>query len=267
MKPRTALLSLLLLFIALPVCASAQGGQRPPARRNAAAAAAGEAVIMRMMYGNYDPRTKTSRWDKPTKAALEMLSQSAGPLYSQMGGAFPFQQEGEKKLLFVTWSVPRNYDCHGCGALISVAVFSQAAGKWKLETTEAALTTSGAWGKPGEFKLEQIGPERHALVVSSGFTGQGETTEAAFFYAREGAKFKQILALDIHSDNGGNCDPPGRPCYDFNSTYEFKPGGTEPYYNLIVSSTGTKLNDKGKVAPIRKRQIYVFKDGEYKAGL
>ncbi len=265
MKPR-AFLSLLLFSLTFSTGAFAQAGKRPPAQRGAAAAA-GEAAIMRMMYGNYDPRTKASRWDRPTKAALEMLSQSAGPLYSRMGGSFPFQEAGEKKLLFVTWSVPRNYDCHGCGPLISVAVFSQAAGKWKLESTEGALTTSGAWGKPGEFKLEQIGPERQALVVTSGFTAQGENSETAFFYAQEGGKFKQILVLEIHGDNGGNCGPGMQPCYDFTSTYELKPGGTEPYYNLIVSSTGTRVNDKGKVAPAKKRQIYVFKDGEYKAGL
>jgi hypothetical protein len=265
MKPRTIFLFSLLAAMALPVGVFAQGG-KPSSSQRAAAAAAGQAVIMRLMYGNYDPRTKTSLWAKPSKAALEMLSQSAGPLYSRLAGSFPCQEAGNKKLLFVTSSAPRNFDCHGCAPLISVAVFSQESGKWKIETTEPALATSGAWGKPGEFKLAQIGPERYALVVRSGFTAQGDTSETAIFYAREGAKFKQILVLDLHGDNGGNCDPSGRPCFDFNSTYEFKPGGTGPYYNLIVTSTGTRLNDKGKVAPAKKRQIYVFKNGEYVVG-
>lgn len=266
MKPRIVFLFLLSLVLALPDCASAQGGKRLPGRRNAAAGAAGEAVIMRMMYGNYDPRTKASVWAKPSKAALEMMGQPA-PYYSTMVGHFPFQEDGAKKVMFVTASAPRNFDCHGCGPLISVAVFSQVAGKWKMETTESALTTSGAWGKAGEFKLETIGPEKHALVMSSGFTAQGETTEVAFFYAQESGKFKQILVLDLHGDNGGNCGPGMQACYDFNSTYEFKPGGTGPYYNAIVTSTGTRINNKGKPAPAKKREIYVFRDGEYKAGL
>lgn len=265
MNPRIFGFSLLALLVLLPVGASAQTSKSSPGKQ--ATQAAGEAVIMRMMYGNYDPRTKTSVWQKPTKAALEMVSQSAGPLYSQMVGHFPFQQEGSKKVMFVTASAPRNYDCHACAPVISVAVFSQDAGKWKLETAESALTASGAWGKVGQFKLVQIGPEKQALVVISGFTAQGETSETAFFYAQEGGKFKQVLVLDTHRDNGGNCGPGMQSCYDFTSTYELKPGGSGAYYNVIVSTTGTQINSKGKPAPAKKREIYVFRDGEYKAGL
>jgi len=58
-----------------------------------------------------------------------------------------------------------------------------------------------------------------------------------------------------------------QPCYDLTSTYELRPGGSGPYYNVIVSTTGTQINNKGKPAPAKKREIYVFRDGEYKAGL
>jgi hypothetical protein len=265
MNLRAIVFPLLALFILLPAGASAQGSKPLPGKP--AARAAGEAVIMKMIYGNYDPRTKTSVWQKPTKAALEMVSQNAGPLYSQMIGYFPFLEDGSKKVMFVTASAPRNFDCHACAPVLSVAVFSQDAGKWKLETAESALTASGSWGKAGEVKLEQIGPEKHAVVVKSGFTAQGETSETAFFYAQEGGKFKQVLVLDTHRDNGGNCGPGMQPCYDFTSTYELKAGGSGEYYNVIVSTTGTPINSQGKPAPAKKREIYVFRDGEYKAGL
>ena len=68
-------------------------------------------------------------------------------------------------------------------------------------------------------------------------------------------------------EHGGNCGPGMAPCYDYKATYEFKPGGSGPYYNLIVTTTGTKINNKGKPGPAKKREIYVFRDGEYKAGL
>jgi hypothetical protein len=265
MNSRTVVFPLLALALLLPAGASAQGGKPSPGKQEAAAA--GEAAIMKMMYGNYDPRTKTSVWQKPTKAALEMISQSAGPLYSQMVGHFPFQQEGSKKVMFVTASAPRNFDCHACAPVISVAMFSQDAGKWKLETVESALTASGAWGKAGDFKLVQMGQEKYALVVISGYTAQGENSETAAFYAQENGKFKQVLTLDTHRDNGGNCGPGMQPCYDYTSTYELKPGGSGAYYNVIVSTTGTRINNKGKPAPAKKREIYVFRDGEYKAGL
>ncbi|MCI0658545.1 MAG: hypothetical protein L0170_15950, partial [Acidobacteria bacterium] len=209
---------------------------------------------------------KTSVWAKPTKAATDMLGLPS-PYYARMAGSFPFLEGGSKKLLFVTASAPRNFDCHGCAPLVSVAVFAQEAGKWKIETTESALTTSGAWGKTGEFKLEKIGPEKHALVVKSAFSAQGENSEMAFFYAREGNRFKQVMQMQVHGDNGGNCGPGMQPCYDFTSTYEVKPGGAGEYYNVIVSTTGTKINNKGKPAPAKKREIYVFRNGEYKAGL
>ncbi|MGH9531531.1 MAG: hypothetical protein ACRD2Q_04005 [Terriglobales bacterium] len=73
--------------------------------------------------------------------------------------------------------------------------------------------------------------------------------------------------LEIHGDNGGSCGPEMHACYDFTSTYALKPGGSGPYYNVIASTNGTKINNKGKPAPAKKREIYVFKDGEYKAGL
>jgi hypothetical protein len=264
MQLRLAVLRLVILVLGVSGFASAQSS-KPSTAQRAAAAAQGEAVIMKMMYGNYDPRTKVSVWSKPTKAALDMMGLSAGPLYARMAKAFPFQENGDKKLLFVTYSGPRNFDCHGCAPLISVALFSQEAGKWKLETTEAALTATGAWGKPGEFKMEPIGAEKHALAVISGFTAQGDTSETTFFYARDGLKFKQVLALETHSDNGGNCGPGMQVCYNFDSKYAFQPNSTQPYHDLVVISTGTRLNDKGKVVPAKKRQVYVFKNGEYKA--
>ncbi|HXE91091.1 MAG TPA: hypothetical protein VNK82_09030 [Terriglobales bacterium] len=54
-------------------------------------------------------------------------------------------------------------------------------------------------------------------------------------------------------------------CDNFDSTYAFQPNTTQPDQDLVVTSTGTRLNDKGKVVPVKKRQVYVFRGGEYKA--
>src|SRR4051812_18571404 len=110
-----------------PSVASAQ--QRSP--QAAAAATAAEAQLMQFIYGNFDVRTRSSRWTSVPKAALDLLSlDKPAPFVAHMGGAFPFLQNGERKILFVTWSTPPDFDCHSCAPVVSAAVFTQAAGNW-----------------------------------------------------------------------------------------------------------------------------------------
>ena len=74
------------------------------------------------------------------------------PTFLHMGGAFPFMQSGDRKILFVTWSTPVDFDCHSCAPVVSAAVFTQAGGSWKVAVADPAITAAGGFGKPGTFK-------------------------------------------------------------------------------------------------------------------
>jgi hypothetical protein len=268
---RRARIAAVLFILALPSAASpaapygAQDGQaKAPDPR--------EAIFMRLIFGNYDPRTRTSRWMHPPKAAVEALGFDRQPfLVSRYGGGFPFVQGGERKLLIWTWSgVAGPFDCHACAPLISVTVFAQSAGRWRIEGSEPGLGASGAWGRPGSVKLEKVGADAYAVVTESGFTGQGETSSLATVYVMQpGGRFRLAIHLDTHGDNGGNCDfdrsgDVPYACFDYTATYSFRPHPAQPYYDLVVTTTGTRIGENGKVVSAKGTQVYAYRDGEYK---
>jgi hypothetical protein len=250
-----------LAFLGPPIVS---GQQRSP--QGAATAAAAEAQLMQFIYGNFDARTRTSRWTSVTKAALDLLSiDTPATFVAHMGGAFPFLQNGERKILFVTWSTPPNFDCHACAPVVSAAVFTQAAGNWKVAVADPAVTVAGGFGKPGTFKLERVGENQYGLVVETGFTGQGDTSQLLTLHVPDGPKFKTVLQLDTHMDNGGSCGPPApSACYSYDAKYRLEPKPGQEYHDIVVTTTGTKIGANGRVVPATGTARYVFSAGEYK---
>jgi hypothetical protein len=258
------------LFFGLTVTGLVSGAQ---SRLPAKAADPREAIFMRLIYGNHDARTGTSQWLNPPKAAVEALGFGAQKsLVARYGGGFPIVQGGERKVVIWTWSaVAQPFDCHACAPVISATVFAQTEGRWRIEGAEPALGASGGWGRPGQVKIEKVGPDAYALITESGFTGQGETSSLATVYVMQpGGRFKQAANIDTHGDNGGNCDTDKSgsvpyACYDYSATYTFRPNGAQPFYDLVVTTTGTRIGDKGKVISAKGTKVYVYREGEYKA--
>jgi len=232
--------------------------------KNNAARERGEATMMEIIFGNYDPQTRSSRWNKPTKEVFEMLGAKPATVLVHPGGIFPFVKAGQRYALMVVWSTPlQGYDCHACAPAVSTILFKRNGTKWQVGGGAEALTSSGGWGRPGEFSLEKIGPEEFALVIKDGYTGQGETTSMATFYHVADKKMAKLVQLELHGDNGGACGQPGPgSCYSFDKKYTFVPSA-KPFFDLTVTSTGTKIGDKGKVVHERGTQVMVYKNGEY----
>jgi hypothetical protein len=260
MKSTAAVVVFAGLALLGPSIAGAQ--QRSP--QAAAAASAAEAQLMQFIYGNFDARTRTSRWTPVPKAALELASQDKPvPFVAHMGGAFPFMQNGERRILFVTWSTPPNFDCHACAPVISAAVFTQAAGSWKVALADPAVTVSGGFGEPGTIKAERVGENHYGLVLESSFTGQGDTSSLLTVHVPEGTKFKTVLQLDSHMDNAGSCGAPSS-CFSYDAKYRVEPKPGQEYHDIVVTTTGTKLNANGRVVPATATTRYVYTAGEYK---
>jgi hypothetical protein len=97
------------------------------------------------------------------------------------------------------------------------------------------------------FSVREIGPnETFGWAASSGWSGQGITTEWTTIYAAIGDKVTAIGGVPSHFDDSGNCEGgkhlmSGEPCTDysfelmFDSAYQ-----SQRFYPLILRLTGSR---------------------------
>jgi 3D (Asp-Asp-Asp) domain-containing protein len=72
---------------------------------------------------------------------------------------------------------------HACQAAIGGAVFRQENGSWKLVAFQPNIISLGSFGYVPKGTLIQIGPDKHAALIRSGWAGQGYEGEYATIIA------------------------------------------------------------------------------------
>jgi serine/threonine protein kinase len=229
-----------------------------------------------LVYGSYDAPKKYVKW-KITKEDLNRLSPEdrstaidAGmTVYTAANLVAPFTEAGVQKRFLITETVPAHYDCHACAPLIGGAVFSQQGNDWQLDAENRFVTVMGGWGTAPKGKLAKIGPERYAIVFHPGGTGQGITEEAVSIMGEVQDTVKELLTiLEYAGDNAGACGEGGgeegmSPCWKFSSKMDFEPGAKPDYFDIKVTTTGTKEDDNGKIRKANAVKKYVFVEGKY----
>jgi hypothetical protein len=225
---------------------------------------------MYMLYGNYSAGTKRAKWageadwwEDPEDATQQLEALS---IYSKN-----FVEGGADKFVLVTGSVPEGQeefsDCHACGVKMGVAIFARSGGIWGLEVGQKDVGTYGSSGIPPEASLVKIGADRHALVLQSGYTGQGITTESTMLLDRAGGIFKEVLSVQTSEDTsayGILTTPEDNVSYD--SKVEYVPGSDPSHWDVRVTSQGKRGIRVGRrivMRPFSEVKVYKFANGEY----
>jgi serine/threonine protein kinase len=236
---------------------------------------------LELIYGNYDVKKKYAKW-KLTAADVKKLGLNSsfsfvGNVYTSALVAQGYVQNGEQKYVVITQTVPPRYDCHACGPIVGGATFSKPGNDWQLDTDTRYVTTMGGFGNAPKGKLTKIGPERYGVVFYDGSTGQGTTEEAMILIADvDGALRELITVSEFSGDNSGaDCGGPrdptnadassifGGPCYRYSSKPEFEPGANPEYFDLKVTTIGTKLDNADKPRRVNAVKKYSFNQGKY----
>jgi hypothetical protein len=164
------------------------------------------------------------------------------------------------------------YNCHACAPAIGAALFTWKEGNWQLESGNAGVAFSGAWGGPPSVDLVTVGQQKHGLLLSPDDEGQGFSSSFKELLIPLSKSFTDVWDIQDEEDDFGTIDLDGKvnspPLYHSSAAIRFFAAeGTDAsdYYNIEVISRGTSWQGwKYPVKPENWTDIYSFKDGEYK---
>jgi hypothetical protein len=230
------------------------------------------AQAMKMLYGNYDVKTRTSAAALPKEKSSFPTSGEEQMTIRMLFSAFS-RDAGAQSFVLVTYAVPaskQDFDCHACAPTIGMAVFSQKGLKWSIDASNRAVTSSPEWGKPPtDIQLVQVGPNRRAVQFIDVGGGQGETTAMLQLLIPWNGTVERGLQQIIADDNKGGCDSRGGlPCYANHRSVKFIRNDDVEFYDLELKLTGTDFPLSDTSAPMRARkvqglQIFKFENGKY----
>lgn len=219
---------------------------------------------MDVIYGNFNNNSKWRGEPYYINQDLEYQDYEAISIFNKQ-----FRENNTNKFIIVTSSV--NYksgSCHGCGAKIGVAIFSQKDSIWKLEIGQKDVGTFGAWSYPPDIKLVKLGLDRYALSFTTKDDAQGVEMVCLDFIDRINGAFKVILNLYISEDTSGyGTFKSAADNITFDSKIENIHGKNPVYDDLKITAHGKKGVKVGKdviMRPFEETKVYKFSGTEYK---
>ncbi len=170
-----------------------------------------------------------------------------------------YWEEHAEKCLVITDSVFDN--CHACKADIGGAVFRRANGTWQLAVFQPKIISLGSFGYVPKGELIQIGPDKHAALIRSGWAGQGYEGQYATIVAEIDGSFQVVLNLLI-SEMQETFAKDGTASLEwgYGSKMEFFAGKHPDFYDLVVTQYG--INKEGN--KFKTVRFYAFSDANCK---
>jgi hypothetical protein len=231
---------------------------------------------LRLLYGNYDAGQGSARWtlSQPEIERFEFnpddFEKGRRDVFVKLVFWGLFKQGGQERYILITGAAPPHYECHACAPIIGGAIFSRSGNVWKLDTDTRFITRMGSYGEVNsDGLLVSIGPDRHGVLFRPGWTGQGYTYQSVVILGETGGEIREIASIpQTDGDNVGTCgekeEPANQPCFSYQARVDFVPGRNREYHDLRIRTTGTKLNDAGKLQRVNETTRYSFDGQEYK---
>ncbi|MFN3329925.1 MAG: hypothetical protein ACK419_03255, partial [Pyrinomonadaceae bacterium] len=192
-----------------------------------------------------------------------------------------FQENGLSKFVVVAGSVDEGTymlnkeslgddeifgSCHACGVPISIAVFIQKNGTWRFELFNRNIGAQGSFGSPPQMSLVKIGPQKHALLLERGFTGQGITEFSySYLWHKDGVITEHQIPIPF-SDTSGYYSPDQDGYVEFDFKIEYLPNNGSEYYDIKVIFSGKRSVKVGRryvPEPFTSFIVYRFSNETY----
>lgn len=172
-----------------------------------------------------------------------------------------FVEGGQGRRILVLSSVPEHtdYSCHACGVLISAFVFRHADSGWFLDSQNAYSAVAGSWGKPPEAALAKLGPDRFGFGLTQSDGGQGQEDGGTEYFGPIGDSIASLLTVVKYGSYTGETEAESAT---LNTAEQWGPHVTNGYYDVKLSTTGTKLNDS--MVPVSAAEEKVCRMGTVK---
>lgn len=237
-------------------------------------------AAMQSLFGNYDPKTDSSRYVIPQSTVYSIKGSGfeigddilVSPLWASAA-----IEDGKQKVVLVTYAVPakegnspNNFECHLCAPLVGAAIFAKVDEKWGIESSRTVITQGGGYGAPpSDIRIIHIGPQRIGIEFTDGDLGQGITTSIKFILVPWKGQINEALRTVTENDNKeADCgsDTDSLPCYSNRKSIVFVRGTNPDYFDIAMKLSGTELMDHEpyKAKPIHGYARLSFVDGGYK---
>lgn len=237
-------------------------------------------AAMQSLFGNYDAKTGTSRYDIPQSTIYNLKGSgfeigddiAVSPLWASSA-----MEDGKQKVVLVTYAVPikedgspTDFECHLCSPLIGAAVFAKNGGQWSVESSRTVVTRGGGYGDPAsDIRIIPIGPRRIGIEITAGDLGQGITTSIKAILVPWKGKINEALRTVTEDDNkeaACGSDSDSLPCYFYRKSLIFVTGINKDYFDVVMKLSGTELTDHEpyKAKPVHGFARLSFVDGAYK---
>jgi len=178
--------------------------------------------------------------------------------------ATPFTENNTEKYVLLTDFSQYYGDCYVCGVPIQATIFAKQGNTWRAELRDEGGELLGIHGHAPPGKLVKIGPDHYGFLFFDTFSGQGYSWSALVLYAEVNGFLSQIGSIPKFSQNMNGLVQSGEK-WGYESAYHFAPGNGGEYYDLEVTTSGTKVID-GELVPVDEKDIYSFKNQDYFTG-
>jgi hypothetical protein len=291
-------LLLLLLVAGAWLMLAGDARQEPAARPATQAGAAPAAVlaslddepVLRALFGEWDPKTRTAVVQASRLAPAGPGQQASADDRMQVGihARLPFTEGGRDKTAVLLQSVELDdggapIECHACGALLGVHVYARAGdGRgWVRERGSNNVVHVGAYGALPAASLVELAPGRTGLLMTYGDVGGGYARSLGMLVDIGGDTPREASGyIDLGASNEGACDvsvKPGTPtarepaeaCWSYQGTLLLAPPATPrapqgpgaiAWHDLTVRWRGTRAAPDNRVDAF-EQSVTVQHDG------
>ncbi len=217
-----------------------------------------EDKAMKLVFGNYDDEEEVSAW-KPSAADITQLKIDSGAkdVFSSILLAKPMHEGNFDKYILLTGTVPKDYTCHACPATISGFLFSKTGGGWQLDAEQKFIARLGEYGEGPATELVRIGPDKYGVLFRPLYTGTYQEEGMILFEVTDSG-LTEALSLPATSGQGGDNKP-----YKYSSKLNFVQGKNSSYYDIKISTTGSRKGSDGKVTSVDETKTYIFNGKKY----
>ncbi len=174
----------------------------------------------------------------------------------------PFRENNVDKYVVLTGTGPADMGAHSSSAQIDGAVFYRTNNTWQIDAEQQHITDMGSFGHAPNGQLVKIGPDKYGFQFNNTYMSTGIGGESISIFTALEKGFKEVFNaqtgyFDARYPDTANIEKEG-----YSSKVEFVPSNNPTYYDIKVTTQGTKLVDK-KVIPFEEVKVYEFVGTKY----
>ncbi len=229
-----------------------------------------DAEILTLLYG--DEIVIQESGDGKTVNIVEQLSEVEREQFSyaaQVNTQVVYKKSGwngsPQSIIVLTRTGPPDCCDRSLVPVLGGAVITWEDDTWLVTSHLNWITPFHGFDLLPEGEFVEIGPQKTGLVLQEITHSNRRTQTWDLILSEVDGRLKLVGKIETSANNADRCPPiaEDEPCWEYASTYGLAPGSHPDYYDIRVTTSGTKLAGKSLVS-IEETAKYVFAEGKYR---